>query len=100
MILKHLFASCKSKHLIGVKARSCVLREEGDLGPVYGFQWRHFGAEYKGMHADYTGQGVDQLAQVCVCVCVCMLSTSLAGNGLMHACPETLLQPLQALELL
>ncbi|XP_063417085.1 thymidylate synthase-like [Mytilus trossulus] len=39
-------------------------REEGDLGPVYGFQWRHFGAEYKDMHADYTGQGVDQLADV------------------------------------
>jgi len=39
-------------------------REEGDLGPVYGFQWRHFGAEYTNMHADYSGQGVDQLAQV------------------------------------
>lgn len=38
-------------------------REEGDLGPVYGFQWRHFGAEYKDMHADYAGQGVDQLRQ-------------------------------------
>eukprot|EP00624_Nannochloropsis_granulata_P002461 evm.model.NODE_22258_length_46295_cov_59.100636.10 len=38
-------------------------REEGDLGPVYGFQWRHFGAEYKDMHADYTGKGIDQLAQ-------------------------------------
>ncbi|KAL1641730.1 Thymidylate synthase [Didymella pomorum] len=38
--------------------------EEGDLGPVYGFQWRHFGAEYKGHDADYTGQGVDQLAEV------------------------------------
>ncbi|EON68268.1 thymidylate synthase [Coniosporium apollinis CBS 100218] len=37
---------------------------EGDLGPVYGFQWRHFGAEYKGADADYTGQGVDQLAEV------------------------------------
>ena len=22
-------------------------REEWDLGPVYGFQWRHFGAKYK-----------------------------------------------------
>lgn len=39
-------------------------REEGDLGPVYGFQWRHFGAEYKDMHTDYTGQGVDQLQNV------------------------------------
>ena len=37
----------------------------GDLGPVYGFQWRHFGAKYVDMHHDYSGQGVDQLAQVC-----------------------------------
>ncbi len=37
---------------------------EGTLGPVYGFQWRHFGAEYKGADADYTGKGVDQLADV------------------------------------
>jgi thymidylate synthase len=42
-------------------------REEGDLGPVYGFQWRHFGAEYKDMHADYTGgccQGMRQQSSV------------------------------------
>jgi len=68
--------------------------ELGDLGPVYEFQWRHFGAtvrssnqsvgirglvrsvillafchplllqlQYKDMHTDYTGQGVDQLAE-------------------------------------
>ncbi|KAL6703877.1 Thymidylate synthase [Coniothyrium glycines] len=37
---------------------------EGELGPVYGFQWRHFGAEYTGHAADYAGQGVDQLADV------------------------------------
>lgn len=39
-------------------------RVEGDLGPVYGFQWRHCGAEYKDMFTDYTGKGVDQLTKV------------------------------------
>ena len=38
--------------------------EVGDLGPVYGFQWRHFGAEYVDARTDYSGQGVDQLAEV------------------------------------
>ncbi len=39
-------------------------REEWDLGPVYGFQWRHFGAQYKTMHDNYEGQGVDQIADI------------------------------------
>lgn len=45
-------------------SRGLTQREENDLGPVYGFQWRHFGAKYVDMHTDYTGQGVDQLANV------------------------------------
>lgn len=28
-------------------------REEGDLGPIYGFQWRFAGMEYKGANWDY-----------------------------------------------
>lgn len=69
-------------------------REEGDLGPIHGFQWRHYGARlvgcllaciylsrllyfsfwsklngfqsyrYTNMHVDYTGQGFDQLSDV------------------------------------
>ena len=38
--------------------------EEGDLGPVYGFQWRYAGAEYKGCHEGYGGQGIDQLQNI------------------------------------
>jgi len=44
--------------------RGLTDREVGDLGPIYGFQWRHFGAKYVNKDTDYTGQGVDQLAQV------------------------------------
>ena len=38
--------------------------QEGDIGAGYGFQWRHFGAEYKGMQECYDGQGIDQLAEI------------------------------------
>jgi thymidylate synthase len=35
-----------------------------DLGPIYGYQWRHFNASYIDCDASYEGQGIDQLAQI------------------------------------
>ena len=39
-------------------------REEGDLGPVYGFQWKHFGANYINNKTDYPNEGVNQLKEI------------------------------------
>ena len=39
-------------------------REAGDLGPVYGFQWRFWNAPYVDRYTDYTGKGIDQLGWI------------------------------------
>lgn len=73
-----LRGDCNSKHLSdkGIKiwekntdrtfldSNGFTLRQEGDMGPMYGFQWRHFNAEYDGCDSDYNGKGLDQLSYV------------------------------------
>jgi dihydrofolate reductase/thymidylate synthase len=38
--------------------------QEYDMGPMYGFQWRHFNAPYKTSKDNYDNLGVDQLRDV------------------------------------
>ena len=45
-------------------SRGLQNNNEDDLGPIYGFQWRHFNAEYVSCDTDYTNKGIDQLKEV------------------------------------
>jgi thymidylate synthase len=38
--------------------------KEGDMGPMYGFNWLHYNAKYNGCDSDYTNQGFNQLEHV------------------------------------
>lgn len=46
------------------EAAKARMLAEPDLGPIYGFQWRHYGARYADHETDYSGLGVDQLRRV------------------------------------
>ena len=42
-------------------SRGLTNYKEDDCGPIYGFQWRHFNADYKDCNSDYNDCGIDQL---------------------------------------
>jgi len=47
-----------------LNSRGLYNNSENDLGPVYGFQWRHFNANYNDCNTDYTNNGIDQLNNI------------------------------------
>jgi thymidylate synthase len=46
------------------KSRGLDYEHAGDLGPIYGHQWRHFNAKYKDCKTNYNGEGIDQLQNI------------------------------------
>ena len=47
-----------------LEERGLNYENEGDLGPIYGHQWRYFNAPYNDCKTDYNGEGVDQLQNI------------------------------------
>jgi thymidylate synthase len=45
-------------------SRGLTNRNKDDLGPIYGYQWRHFNNQYENCTSDYSGKGIDQLKYI------------------------------------
>jgi thymidylate synthase len=57
----HIWDANASREFI--QSRGLEHYSDGELGPIYGHQWRHFNAKWEG-DEDYTNEGVDQLQQI------------------------------------
>jgi thymidylate synthase/dihydrofolate reductase len=75
--------------------------EEGDMGPLYGFNWKHFGAEYTGCASDYTGKGYNQLEYVLYLlendsssrrILLTDYNPSIANQGVLYPCHSIIIQ--------
>ena len=67
----------------------------GDIGSMYGFNWRHCGAPYRGCAAKYDGQGTDQLMEVLRLlredpdsrrICMTTYDPAALRGGVLHPC--------------
>jgi len=57
----HIWDGNASKEFLN--SRGLNYYSNGELGPIYGHQWRHFNAKWEG-DEDYSGYGIDQLQQI------------------------------------
>jgi thymidylate synthase len=64
----HIWDANSSRDFLN--SRNLQHYEDGDCGPIYGFQWRHYNAKYIGCNSNYVGQGIDQLRQ-----CIDLINT-------------------------
>jgi len=58
----HIWNANASREFL--KSRNLLYTKNGDLGPIYGHQWRYFNAHYIDCDTDYQGKGIDQLQNI------------------------------------
>ncbi len=81
---------------------SCGLPyEEGDMGPMYGWNWKHFGAEYESCAMDYSGKGFDQIEYAMNLlkkdpysrrILMTTYNPAQAGKGVLYPCHSLVIQ--------
>lgn len=81
---------------------SCGLPyEEGDMGPMYGWNWIHFGAEYINKDTDYEGKGFNQVEYAMNLlrkdpfsrrILMTTYNPATAGRGVLYPCHSLVIQ--------
>lgn len=75
--------------------------DEGDMGPMYGWNWKHFGADYVDCKTDYTGKGYNQLEYVMNLlkndpysrrILLTTYNPASAGKGVLYPCHSLIIQ--------
>ncbi len=75
--------------------------KEGTMGPMYGWNWRHFGATYIDAETDYVNTGFDQLAYVMNLlktdphsrrILMTTYNPATAGKGVLYPCHSIVIQ--------
>ena len=75
--------------------------DEGDMGPMYGYVWKHFGAEYENCHTNYEGKGYNQIEYVMNLlknepmsrrIIMTTYNPADAGKGVLYPCHSIVIQ--------
>ena len=81
---------------------SCGLPyQEGDMGPMYGWNWKHFGTEYESCLTDYTNKGFNQIEYAMNLlrkdpysrrILMTTYNPAQAGKGVLYPCHSLVIQ--------
>jgi len=75
--------------------------QEGDMGPMYGWNWKHYGTEYIDCNTDYSNKGYNQIEYVMNLlrndpysrrILLTTYNPASAGKGVLYPCHSLIIQ--------